>query len=211
MRLMIRTTTATTSSRWIKLPPTWPMKPRSQRMTRMTIIVQSMSIPFGSVKLSSAYLFRDSSPRQAFSKIESKRSSRFRKIRAPQSTTAINPCSPNWSAVTNCARQSKATPAQVMHMCRPVKSSRYFRRCVRFPNSAIQTATGARNIYMSADKGYFNIICAVCERLIQQGKGPYWERIVSVCDDCRKQSYFEAKRHQARALRKNQQERGASS
>jgi hypothetical protein len=64
---------------------------------------------------------------------------------------------------------------------------------------------------MSAHKGYFNIICAVCERLIQQGKGPYWERIVSVCDDCRKQSYFEAKRHQVRALRKNQQERGASS
>jgi hypothetical protein len=32
-----------------------------------------MSIPFDSVKLSSAYLFRDSSPRQAFSKIDSKK------------------------------------------------------------------------------------------------------------------------------------------
>jgi hypothetical protein len=64
---------------------------------------------------------------------------------------------------------------------------------------------------MSAYKGYFSIICAVCERLIQQGKGSNWETIVSVCDDCRKQSYFEAKRHQARALRKNQQERGSSS
>jgi hypothetical protein len=35
-----------------------PMKPRSQSTTRMTMIVQSMGIPFGWVKLSSAYLFR---------------------------------------------------------------------------------------------------------------------------------------------------------
>ena len=36
-------------------------------MTKMTIIVQSMGFPFGWVKLSSAYLFRASSVRQAFS------------------------------------------------------------------------------------------------------------------------------------------------
>jgi RNase P/RNase MRP subunit p30 len=46
---MIKTTTATTSSRWIKLPPTWPRKPRSQSTTKITIIVQSMV--FLSVKL----------------------------------------------------------------------------------------------------------------------------------------------------------------
>src|ERR1700730_8337886 len=98
-----------------------------------------------------------------------------------------------------------------MHMCWPVKFSRCFRQAVRFYDNTIQTPTGERNIYMSAYKGYFSIICAVCEHLIQQGKGPYSETIVSVCDDCRKQSYFEAKRHQARALRTNQQESGSSS
>ena len=43
---MIRTTTAITSRRWIRLPPTWPMKPRSQRTMRMTIMVQSMGYVF---------------------------------------------------------------------------------------------------------------------------------------------------------------------
>jgi hypothetical protein len=55
---------------------------------------------------------------------------------------------------------------------------------------------------MSAYKRDIRIICALCERLIQPGKkGP--DTIVTVCDDCRKQSHFEAKRHQARQLRKN--------
>src|SRR5947209_19317430 len=64
---MTRMTTATTSRRWIKPPPTWPMKPISQSTTRMTIIVQSMGIPFDSVKLSSANLSSRLSTRQAFS------------------------------------------------------------------------------------------------------------------------------------------------
>src|ERR1700730_1032158 len=50
------TTTAITSRRWIRAPPTWPIKPRSQSTTKMTIIVQSIDVSFGCVKLSSAYL-----------------------------------------------------------------------------------------------------------------------------------------------------------
>ena len=65
-------------------------------------------------------------------------------------------------------------------------------------------------IYVSAYKGYFRIICALCVRLIQSGKEGS-ETIVSVCDDCRKQTHFEAKRHQARQLRRNQQESAPSS
>jgi hypothetical protein len=64
---------------------------------------------------------------------------------------------------------------------------------------------------MSAYEGHIRIICAVCERLIQPGEKGFSETIVSVCDDCRRQSYFEAKRHQAGELRKNQQESGSSS
>src|SRR5262249_33887762 len=33
---MMSTTRAITSRRWIKLPPTWPSKPRSQSTTKMT-------------------------------------------------------------------------------------------------------------------------------------------------------------------------------
>src|SRR4029434_1143296 len=66
---MIRMTTAITSRRWIKPPPMWPMKPRSQRMTKMTIIVQSMGIPFCLVKLSPGHLSRGSSTCQAFSEV----------------------------------------------------------------------------------------------------------------------------------------------
>jgi hypothetical protein len=80
-----------------------------------------------------------------------------------------------------------------------------FQPAVRFSDNTIQTATGKRYIYVSAYKGHLRIICALCERLIQPGtKGS--DTIVTVCDDCRKQSYFEAKRHQAHQLRKNQQE-----
>src|SRR4029453_6614247 len=43
---MMRTMTAITSSRWIKLPPTWPSKPSSQSTSRMTNMVHSMGIPF---------------------------------------------------------------------------------------------------------------------------------------------------------------------
>ena len=68
--------------------------------------------------------------------------------------------------------------------------------------NTIQTATGQRNIYMSEYEGHLRIICAVCERLIQPGKKAS-ETIVGVCDDCRRQSHLEAKRHQARQLRKN--------
>ena len=42
IRLMMMMTTAITSRRWISPPPMWPMKPRSQSTTRITIIVQSM-------------------------------------------------------------------------------------------------------------------------------------------------------------------------
>jgi len=44
-RLIIRTMTAITNSRWIKLPPTWPSKPRSQSTSKMTIIIQSTGVP----------------------------------------------------------------------------------------------------------------------------------------------------------------------
>ena len=67
-----------------------------------------------------------------------------------------------------------------------------------------------RNIYMSAYEEHLRIICAVCERFIQRGKKDCSETIVTVCDDCRRQSHFEAKRHQARQLAKNQQESGSS-
>jgi|SRR6516225_3687300 len=50
--------TAITSRRWIKLPPTWPIRPRSQSTTRMTIMVQSMDNPFGSVESSLLVLSR---------------------------------------------------------------------------------------------------------------------------------------------------------
>jgi hypothetical protein len=66
---------------------------------------------------------------------------------------------------------------------------------------------GERNIYMSAYKGDLRIICAVCERLIQSGKKGS-DTVIGVCDDCRRQSHFEAKRHQARQVTKNQQESG---
>jgi len=39
---MTSTMTAITSSRWINPPPTWPRKPRSQRMMRITNIVHSI-------------------------------------------------------------------------------------------------------------------------------------------------------------------------
>ena len=93
----------------------------------------------------------------------------------------------------------------------PLKSSRYFRWAVRFSDNTIQTASGERNIYMSAYEEHLRIICAVCERFIQSGKKGCSETIVTVCDDCRRQSHFEAKRHQARQLGKNQQESGSSS
>src|ERR1035438_10444521 len=41
-KLMIRTTTAMTNKRWIRLPAMWKLKPRSQRIKRMTKIVQSI-------------------------------------------------------------------------------------------------------------------------------------------------------------------------
>jgi hypothetical protein len=60
---------------------------------------------------------------------------------------------------------------------------------------------------MNAYEEHLRVICAVCERLIQPGeKGS--ETVVAVCDDCRRQSHFEAKRHQARQVSKNQQESG---
>ena len=106
--------------------------------------------------------------------------------------------------------QRLTTSAEAAHKCWPVKSSRYFRRAVRFSDNAIQTATGERNIYMSAYEGHLRIICAVCERLIQPGrKGS--DTVVAVCNDCKRQSHFEAKHHQARQLRKNQQESGSPS
>jgi hypothetical protein len=45
MRLMMRTTTATTSRRWIKLPATWKAKPRIHKIKRIAKIVQSMYSP----------------------------------------------------------------------------------------------------------------------------------------------------------------------
>lgn len=42
IRLMITTMTAITRRRWIRPPPTWPRKPRSQSTTKITTIVQSM-------------------------------------------------------------------------------------------------------------------------------------------------------------------------
>ena len=42
---MIRMTTATRSRRWMRAPPKWPMKPRSQSTTSMIIIVQSIDMP----------------------------------------------------------------------------------------------------------------------------------------------------------------------
>jgi hypothetical protein len=60
---------------------------------------------------------------------------------------------------------------------------------------------GERNVYMSAYKGHLRIICAVCERLIQSGKKGS-DTVIGVCDDCRRQSHFEAKRHQARQVTK---------
>src|ERR1700730_17274204 len=39
---MIMMMTAITIRRWIRPPPTWPMKPRSQSTSRITTIVQSM-------------------------------------------------------------------------------------------------------------------------------------------------------------------------
>jgi hypothetical protein len=56
-----------TSRRWIKPPPMWPMKPKSQRTTRMTNIVQSMGFLSVGMKLSSAYLSSGLSTCQAFS------------------------------------------------------------------------------------------------------------------------------------------------
>jgi hypothetical protein len=61
-------------------------------------------------------------------------------------------------------------------------------------------------IYMSAYEGHFRVICAVCERLIQRGEQGS-DTIVRLCDDCRRQSHFEAEGHQAE-VRKNQQEKG---
>jgi hypothetical protein len=61
-------------------------------------------------------------------------------------------------------------------------------------------------IYMSAYEGHFRVICAVCERLIQRGEQGS-DTIVGLCDDCRRQSHFEAKPHQAE-VHKNQQEKG---
>jgi hypothetical protein len=59
----------------------------------MTIIVQSMGIPFGWVKLSSAYLFRGSSTRQAFSEhrrtIKRNHGCELQRIRAPWLQLAI--------------------------------------------------------------------------------------------------------------------------
>ena len=40
---MTKTMTAITSSRWINPPPTWPRKPRSQRMRRITNMVHSIN------------------------------------------------------------------------------------------------------------------------------------------------------------------------
>jgi hypothetical protein len=67
IRLMISRTRATTSRRWIKLPPMWPSKPTSHSTSKMTIIVQSTGIPFDWVKLLPVHLSRDSVTRQAFS------------------------------------------------------------------------------------------------------------------------------------------------
>jgi hypothetical protein len=44
-RLMTRTTSATTSNKWMSPPPTWRVKPRSHRIPRMTKIVQSIFSP----------------------------------------------------------------------------------------------------------------------------------------------------------------------
>src|SRR3977135_1757478 len=63
--------TAITSRRWIKLPPTWPMKPRSQSTIRMTIIVQSMGNPLGGVEPSSLVLSRGCLLAKPFPNIES--------------------------------------------------------------------------------------------------------------------------------------------
>jgi hypothetical protein len=40
---MIKTTSATTRSRWIRLPPTCRLKPKSHRIPRTTKIVQSIA------------------------------------------------------------------------------------------------------------------------------------------------------------------------
>src|SRR5271157_1183279 len=42
IRLKIRTTTAMTSKRWIRAPPTWKLKPSSHRIKRITRTVHSM-------------------------------------------------------------------------------------------------------------------------------------------------------------------------
>src|SRR5208337_3091710 len=42
IRLKTRTITAMTSRRWIRLPPTWKLKPSSHRIARITNIVQSI-------------------------------------------------------------------------------------------------------------------------------------------------------------------------
>ena len=44
---MTKTMTAITSSRWINPPPTWPRKPRSQRIRRITNIVHSINFTSG--------------------------------------------------------------------------------------------------------------------------------------------------------------------
>ena len=43
-KLTIRTTTAITSNRWIRLPATWKLKPNSHRISRITKIVQSILV-----------------------------------------------------------------------------------------------------------------------------------------------------------------------
>jgi hypothetical protein len=43
-RLMTRTTSATTSSKWIRPPATWRLKPRSHRTRSTTKIVQSITV-----------------------------------------------------------------------------------------------------------------------------------------------------------------------
>ena len=45
-RLKIRTMSATTSRRWIKLPAMWKLKPRSHKIKITTNTVQSMFTPF---------------------------------------------------------------------------------------------------------------------------------------------------------------------
>src|SRR5580693_1248978 len=47
-RLMTRTTSATTSSKWIRPPATWRLNPRSHRTRSITKIVQSIFVLLGS-------------------------------------------------------------------------------------------------------------------------------------------------------------------